>query len=116
MKVTHEYFLQKLSVKNPDIEPLEKYKGSSVNIMCRCKNCGYEWSVRPGNLLSGKGCPPCAIKRNAARQTKSQAAFLTELAVNNPNVDALQEYRNMNTNILFRCRKCQYEWHASPVL
>ena len=114
MKVTHEYFLQKLSVKNPDIEPLEKYKGSSVNIMCRCKNCGYEWSVRPGNLLSGKGCPPCAIKRNAARQTKSQADFLTELAVNNPNVDALQEYRNMNTNILFRCRKCQYEWHAKP--
>jgi hypothetical protein len=114
LKVTHEVFLQRLSVKNPDVEPLEEYKGYKVNIMCRCKICGNEWSVRPGNLLSGKGCPPCAIKRNTARQTKSQADFLSELAENNPNVDALELYKNINTKILFRCKKCHYEWPAKP--
>lgn len=114
MKVTNEDFLQRLFVKNPDIEPLEEYKGSRANIMCRCKVCNHEWPVRPGNLLSGKGCPICAIKRNTARQTKSQADFLTELAKNNPNVDVLEPYRNMKTNILFRCRKCHYEWPARP--
>lgn len=114
MKVTHEVFLQRLSVKNPNIEPLEEYKGYAVNIMCRCKICGTEWSVRPGNLLSGKGCPSCAIKKNTARQTKSQAAFLAELAESNPNVDALEPYQKINTKILFRCRKCHYEWTAKP--
>lgn len=114
MKVTNENFIQRLSIVNPDVEPLEEYKGSKVNILCRCKVCGYEWMVRPSNLLSGKGCRSCAIKRNTARQTKSQNTFLDELSKNNPNVDALEPYQNMNTKILFRCRTCQYEWPARP--
>lgn len=114
MKVTHTDFLQRLAVKNPTIEPLEEYKGSSVNIMCRCKVCGHEWPVRPGNLLSGKGCPTCARKRNVASLTKSQDTFLAELAENNPSVDVLEPYQNMNTKILFRCKKCLYEWPAKP--
>ena len=114
MKVTNEDFIQKLSVKNPDIEPLEEYKGNKVNILCRCKVCGNEWMVRPGNLLSGKGCSVCAIRRNTIRQTKTQPDFVAELAENNPTVDALEPYQNMNTKILFRCRKCQYEWPAKP--
>lgn len=114
MRVTNEDFVQRLSVKNPDIEPLEEYRSSSEHILCRCKKCGHEWLVRPYNLLSGKGCPPCAIKRNTVRQTKSQATFIAELEVSNPNVVALEEYQNMNTKILFRCRKCLYEWKAKP--
>ena len=114
MKVTDKEFLQRLSIKNPDIEPLEEYKGNKVNIMCRCKVCGHEWPVRPGNLLSGKGCPTCAIRRNAAKKTKSQADFLAELTKNNAGVDALGKYQNINTKILFRCKKCQYEWSARP--
>lgn len=114
MKLTNTDFLQRLSVKNPDIEPLEEYKGNKVNIMCRCKVCGHEWPVRPGNLLSGKGCPACARKRNTAALTKSQEDFLADLAENNPNVDALESYQTSTTKMVFRCRKCQYEWSARP--
>ena len=114
MKVTNEDFLQRLSNKNPSIEPLEHYKGSHVNILCRCKVCGYEWKVRPGNLLSGKGCPMCAIERNALQQTKTQAEFLSELQVANPAVEPLELYKGSNRKILFRCRKCGLEWSAKP--
>lgn len=114
MKLTNEVFLQKLSLKNPNIAPLAEYKGSKNNIMCRCRVCGHEWSVRPCNLLSGKGCPICAIKRNSARQTKTQEAFLIELSEKNRAVEALEEYRNANAKILLRCKKCQYEWSAKP--
>lgn len=114
MKVTNADFVQRLSVKNPNIEPLEEYKGSKVNILCRCKVCGHEWPVRPGNLLSGKGCPVCAIKKNTARQTKSQEVFLAELEKNNPTVDAMEPYQTSTTKMAFRCRKCQYEWPARP--
>ena len=114
MKVTHEEFLQRLSVKNPDIEPLEEYKRSRDNIMCRCKICGHEWPVRPGNLLSGKGCKPCAIRRNTARQTKSHETFVAEVAIKNPDVEVLGTYKKCDEKILFRCRKCSFEWPATP--
>ena len=114
MKITNEDFLKRLFVKAPNIEPLEEYKGSKVNIMCRCKVCGHEWSARPGNLLSGKGCKPCAIRRNAARQTKSHETFVAEAAIKNPDVEVLGKYKKSDEKILFRCRKCHYEWPAKP--
>ena len=114
MKVTNKDFLQRLSSKNPDIEPLEEYKGSSENILCRCKVCGNEWSARPGNLLSGKGCKPCAIKRNTARQTKTHETFVAEVAIKNPYIEVLGKYIKSDKKILFRCKKCQYEWPATP--
>lgn len=114
MKVTHEIFLQRLSVKNPDIEALEKYKGSRVKILCRCKVCGHGWPVRPENLMAGQGCPNCAIKRNSDRQRKTQSEFVVELSVKNPTVDVLEPYKNANTKIQFRCRVCQHEWPAKP--
>ena len=114
MRVTNEDFLQRLLIKNPNIEPLEQYKGSKVNILCRCKVCGHEWMVCPGNLLSGKGCPVCAIKRNTMRQTKTQGQFLAELSVNNSTVDPLELYKGANRKILFRCKKCSYKWMAKP--
>ena len=114
MKVTNEDFVQRLAAKAPNIEPLEQYKGGHVNILCRCKICKHEWMVRPSNLLSGKGCPLCAIKRNTLRQTKSQVDFLAELAQNNLTVDALGQYQNAKTKLLFRCKKCAYEWSARP--
>lgn len=114
MRVTNEDFLKWLLIKNPNIEPLEQYKCSKVNILCRCKVCGHKWMVCPGNLLSGKGCPVCAIKRNTMRQTKTQGQFLVELSVNNSTVDPFELYKDTNRKILFRCKKCSYKWMAKP--
>lgn len=93
---------------------MEKYRGSKTNILCRCKVCGHEWLVRPGNLLAGKGCPACSVKRSADNRRKTQSIFAAELAVKNTMVDVVGQYKNANTKILFRCKSCQYEWHAKP--
>jgi phage antirepressor YoqD-like protein len=56
---SHEKYMSDLYVTNPNIEVLEEYQGANVSILHRCKIDGYEWMARPGNILSGKGCPRC---------------------------------------------------------
>lgn len=114
MKLTHEDFLRKLSLKNPNIDPLEQYKGNKINILSRCRVCGYEWMVRPGNLLSGKDCPKSSRVHATAKRTKTQEEFLGDLASRNTNVEPLEAYKGSNRKILFRCKSCSYEWSAKP--
>lgn len=62
-KKTHEEYLIDLQVCNKNIVPLEQYKTSCKNILHKCNICGYEWMVKPSNLLSGFGCPACHNKK-----------------------------------------------------
>lgn len=57
-------FLKDLNIINPNLKPLEEYKGNKIKIKTLCLKCGYKWDVKPNNLLSGSGCPRCAKKRN----------------------------------------------------
>lgn len=58
---THEDYLQKLEERNiTNIIPLEKYKATDIKIKHKCCKCGYEWYIKPNNVLSGYGCPACA--------------------------------------------------------
>lgn len=52
-------FLSELAKKNPNIEPLEEYKGASAKIYFECKECGNIWPSRPQQLLRWQGCPKC---------------------------------------------------------
>ena len=59
-RISNEVFLQRLSEINPYVIPLESYTRQDQHIRCRCSRCGYEWSVTPGALLRGNGCPSCS--------------------------------------------------------
>ena len=59
LKHTHEEFVLKLGLVNPDIEPVEEYNGGKNKITFRCKIDGYTWEARPDGALDGKGCPKC---------------------------------------------------------
>ena len=37
------------------------YITNHVKIKVKCDGCNYEWSMSPGNIKSGKGCPKCGI-------------------------------------------------------
>lgn len=56
---TNEYFLEKLSEVRDDVEILEEYKGSQVNIKCKCKKCQRIWYVAPCRLLKNVKCFYC---------------------------------------------------------
>lgn len=75
---THEGFIKELSIINPNIEVLGKYINSSTPILCRCKIDGYEWSPKPNDLLSGKGCLQCAIRSNRGENNPRYNPNLTD--------------------------------------
>lgn len=57
---THNDYLVKLRERNIiEIIPIEKYIQANKKILHKCQKCGYEWNVKPNNVLSGFGCPAC---------------------------------------------------------
>ena len=62
LKKTNEQFLIELNQKLPNVIPLESYSSANNKINVRCKKCGYEWLIRPHDLLRSKGCKMCRKK------------------------------------------------------
>ena len=58
-KKTHEEYISEVQKKNPNVEVVEEYRGKKEKILHRCKVCGHQWSVYPGSILQGYGCPKC---------------------------------------------------------
>ena len=60
---THEQYVEELKEVNPDVEVIEKYIDCDTPILHKCKKDGYEWRIRPANLLIGYNCPVCGESR-----------------------------------------------------
>lgn len=56
---SEEQYVIDLKDIHPNIMLIGEYAGSDMNTLHKCMVCGYEWSLRPSNLLSGCGCPKC---------------------------------------------------------
>lgn len=67
LQKTHEEFIKELAQINNNIEVLGTYETANTKILCRCKLDGYEWEVRPIELLKGTGCPKCKITKGEKR-------------------------------------------------
>ena len=55
-KLTHQEFIERLSIINPDITVTSEYNGMHEKIECRC-NCRHEWTTSALSLANGHGCP-----------------------------------------------------------
>lgn len=73
---THDEFIRKLSIVNPDIEVLGQYTNSISRIMVRCQGCGRVWSPKANDLSNGHGCPRCA--KRAPRNEKIIRDYLND--------------------------------------
>lgn len=109
IKLTHEQYVAKLAIQNPLINVLGEYINSQTQILHKCKVCGYEWMVRPNNVLNGRGCPKCG-----GTTRKSHEQYVLELAEVNPNVIVLEKYINNSTKLKHRCLIDGCEWYAAP--
>lgn len=61
------------------------------------------------NFTAGKGCLYCA-----KRAKRTHEEYIIDLAKVNANIEPLEEYVNLKTKILHRCKVCGYEWKIVP--
>ena len=113
-RLTTTEFVERLGLKNPDIEVLGEYKNQRTKIKVKCKECGHEWLGNPSDLLSGHGCPKCRYVNNSKRSRMSHDVFIERLNQINPHIIALDQYVNSQTAIKVRCERCQYVWMVKP--
>lgn len=112
---THEQYIQELKEINPNIECIGEYKNIHAKILHRCNIDGYEWEGIPYTLLQGCGCPKCGHKSRIEKCTKTHEEYTQELAIKNPNIECLGEYKNSMRKILHRCKIDEYKWEVMPI-
>ncbi|MFW6130748.1 MAG: hypothetical protein ACOC56_06130 [Atribacterota bacterium] len=109
---TNKEFLEDLKEEvGEEHTPLEEYKGSSTKIKIRHEVCGNVYMVKPGRILyRGSRCPACY-----ATTRKSQEEFEEEVKEKgNDEYEVLGEYKNYNTKVKLKHKKCGYAWSITP--
>ena len=105
--ITHEEFMNKIAILNPQFDVISEYKGYRKPITLRCKKDGYIWTTTPDCILNGKtGCPVCSnnviVKGiNSLADTHPSIAKL----LNNYEEAYLYSYGS-NKKVEFRCPYC----------
>ena len=109
IKKTTEEFEQEMKEINENIEVLGEYVNAHTKIKCKCKIDGYEFEMKPNDLLRGQGCPKCA-----GNIKKTTEEFKQEIKDINENIEILGEYINNKIKIKCKCKIDGYEWEMTP--
>ena len=115
-KKSHNEFVEEMRLINNSIDIIGKYVKDNCKILCRCKECGYEWYQTPNNLLNKKcGCPVCAAKKRNNGNTLTHEEFLHKVEGKiSPSIEIIGKYEKSYKKVLCRCKKCGYEWYQFP--
>lgn len=111
-KKTHSDYVAQVNIVVPNIEVVGRYETTNIKITHRCKVCGYEWSVSPKSVLSGRGCPECAKHNRAKSKTKTHEQYVSEVAATNPDVEIIGKYKGALEKIDVMCKICGNKWSA----
>ena len=106
---TTEQFVDEMSVKNPNVKILGKYRNSKSKIETQCLRCDYIWMPTPNTLLKGEGCPKCS-----GLMRKTQDEFVREMAEKHPTITVIGEYINNRTKVKCFCNKCKTYFFSAP--
>lgn len=66
-RLTQEELIQRVSRIDDTIEVVGNYVNLQTKIDFKCTKCGNVWSAKPGNILSGRGCPHCRTPKGEKR-------------------------------------------------
>jgi len=122
-KTTHETFISKMKIKQPNIDVLGQYMGHSIGVYCRCRVCGFDhyidgrkWEPKPKNLMHGHGCPACS--GNVVLRG------FNDLATTHPNIAQEWDYEvnrdlfptditaGSHKKVGWKCSQCSHRWPA----
>lgn len=113
VKSTHEEFVVK--AKKFNFEILGKYKNNHTPILVRCKSCSYETMMRPGNVLSGKGCKKCAymkLRESLSLNTDIFKERVYELV--GDEYEVIGEYKGSDKKIYMKHTTCGHKYYVTP--
>ena len=117
LRKDHDEVVAEVARHNPDIEVIGEYRGASTPFLVRCRICGHEWNTTTGQIRQNKGCPKYRQHPGFVDPTaRTQDDFRKAVQEANPDVEPLGEYKNANTKVPFRCKKCGYEWSTKPAV
>ena len=106
LKCTHDQFVSDIKKINSNISIIGNYVNDHTKLMVSCNVCANIWEAAPTHLKQGKGCPKCAIMRNARKLSKTTDQFISEIKAINPNIHILGDYINQTTKIKWECLQC----------
>lgn len=112
VKRTHEEFIKIFKEKyNNEYTMLEKYINSKTKILIKHNKCGYEWKIRPVDLLRGQGCPVCSNPPKAIvlgiNTTWDTDRWMVDLGISEE--DAKRYSRGSGQKITVKCPDCGRE-------
>lgn len=118
LRMSREDFIQRLSEISPTIEVIGSFDGANNKVKVRCKTCGYEWSPKAMDLLTGRGCRKCKYKKQAERQRRTPEQFVQEMSIINPDIIVLGKYTKASERVEVQCNQCGKKWNpvASSLL
>lgn len=111
-RLTHEEFIERLRVINPEIKILGHYQSMTKKIEAQCLVCGATWYPVPHNLLRGSTCLKCSYKKRAAKRAYNTTSFSEKLKLVNPRIKVIGQYRRSHEKIRVLCLDCNNEWRA----
>lgn len=111
---THEEYVEKLKLANPNVIVLEKYKGVKNPILHKCIIHNVKWITSPASILQGCGCPDCKKEKISLKTKRTHQQYIEELMIKNPNVEVIEKYVNARTPILHHCLIHDVYWKVAP--
>ena len=101
------------SYNNDILIDFSNYFSADDLLDCHCNVCHHNWKAKQKNLIRGRGCPKCAIKKRKDCKTIPLSTSIKVL--NDFNLDLIGEYINASTPIKVKCRKCGHVFSTSIV-
>lgn len=110
--ITTQSFKNEIAKLHPEVEIIGEWNGIDTPISCRCKECNFEWNYKPHSIRT-TGCPRCNGSATRKWTHEEYVEKINELF--DGNIVVLGHYKNMNTKILHKCNKHNYEYMRNPI-
>lgn len=111
-KLTHEEYVERLKLINPNIDVIEPYNGNKKSILHCCTIHHEEYLATPSSLLNG--CNFCQGCKNDSGKVHNHESYINKLQELNSKIQPIETYINSITKIHHKCSECGKEIYDTP--
>lgn len=113
---TEEFAKRVEKERDGEYSLIGEYINYESKVDIKHNECGYVWSILPGNLLNLKrGCPICGkIKQNESMKLNPSEFAKRFKEKADPECELLSEYRSSTEKVKVRHKTCGHVWESLP--